>query len=83
VQHAGEAPRVKRWITVRGLQPLGIEVEIGDTGAGFAAWDVPTERIGVRVSILERVAHAGGRAEIDSAPGEGTVVTIRWPAEAR
>jgi len=83
VQHAGDAPRVKRWMTVRGIQPVGIEVEVGDTGGGFAAWEVPTERIGVRVSILERVAHAGGRAEIDSVPGEGTVVTIRWPAEAR
>ena len=83
VQHAGDAPIVKRWVTVRGLQPLGVQVEIGDTGAGFAAWEVPTERLGVRVSILERVAHAGGRAEIDSAPGEGTVVSIRWPAEAR
>lgn len=83
VQHAGDAPRVKRWITVRGLQPLGIVIEVGDTGHGFAAWEVPPERIGVRVSIVERVAHAGGRAEIDSAPGEGTVVTIRWPAEAR
>lgn len=83
VQHAGDAPRVKRWMTVRGIQPVGIEIEIGDTGGGFAAWEVPTERIGVRVSILERVAHAGGRAEIDSVPGEGTVVTVRWPAEAR
>ena len=82
VQHAGDAG-VKRWITVRGIHPLGIEVEVGDTGAGFAAWEVPTERIGVRVSILERVAQSGGRAEIDSAPGEGTVVSIRWPAEAR
>lgn len=83
VQHAGRGSRVKRWVTVRGLQPVGIEVEVGDTGAGFAAWEVPTERMGVRVSILERVANAGGRAEIDSAPDEGTVVTIRWPAEAR
>jgi hypothetical protein len=40
---------------------------------------VPTERLGVRVSILERVASAGGRAEIDSAPGTGTVVRLRWP----
>jgi len=83
VQHAGPAASVKRWILVRGLHPIGIEVEVGDTGSGFAAWEVPTERIGVRVSILERVAHAGGRAEIDSAPGEGTVVSIRWPADAR
>ncbi len=39
----------------------------------------PTSGLGLRVSIVERVANAGGQAEIDSAPGEGTVVTIRWP----
>ncbi len=33
----------------------------------------------MRVSIIERVANAGGLAEIDSRPGGGTTVTISWP----
>jgi hypothetical protein len=41
---------------------------------------VPTERLGVRVSIIERVAGAGGSARIDSTRGSGTIVTVRWPA---
>jgi signal transduction histidine kinase len=71
---------VSRWLTIRGLAPAGIEIEVGDTGRGFAIPEVPRERLGLRVSILERVANAGGAANIDSVLGEGTVVTIRWPA---
>ena len=78
LQHAGEAG-VSRWVAVRGVAPSGIEVVVGDTGQGFTVGDVPNERLGVRVSIIERVANAGGRAMIRSAVGEGTVVTIRWP----
>jgi len=79
IQHAGVGDSVSRWVTVRGTEPGGIEIEVGDTGAGFAFVDVPSERMGLRVSIVERVANAGGVAEIDSVAGEGTVIAIRWP----
>jgi uncharacterized protein YidB (DUF937 family) len=81
LQHAGKGPTVQRWLSMYGVGIDGIQVEVGDTGAGFMLSTVPTERLGVRVSIIERVAGAGGSAEIDSAPGEGTIVTIRWPSE--
>lgn len=77
LQHAG--PSVRRWIEVRGLADNGIEVEIGDEGPGFDLAAVPTERLGVRVSIVERVSSAGGYSEVVSKPGEGTIVTLRWP----
>jgi hypothetical protein len=35
----------------------------------------------VRTSIIERVVHVGGDAGVDSRPGVGTTVTLRWPAE--
>ena len=79
LQHAGSAPEVSRWLTVRGVDPAGIEVEVGDTGTGFDYVDVPKERLGLRVSIVERVANAGGCVEIDSVIGEGTSITIRGP----
>jgi len=79
LQHAGSSPRVSRWLTIRGVDFAGIEVEVGDTGAGFAYTEVPKERLGLRVSIVERVANAGGCVEIDSVVDEGTVITIRWP----
>ena len=80
VQHAGDSPRIRRWVTIKGVRPGGIDVEIGDNGAGFAADAVPTERLGVRVSIIERIANAGGIARIASSPGNGTIVSLRWPA---
>ena len=79
LQHAGQDPRVSRWVAVRGALPSGIEVEVGDTGAGFSFVDLPAERMGLRVSIVERVTNAGGAVEIDSAVDEGTVISIRWP----
>ena len=90
VQHAGSGSEVRRWLGVRGIgtggigaggtEAGGVEVEVGDTGVGFESWAIPRARLGVRVSILERVRNAGGVVELDSALGEGTIVTIRWPA---
>jgi signal transduction histidine kinase len=77
-QHAGH-PR-SRWVSVRSIAPTGIVVEVGDTGSGFVLDEVQAGRLGLRVSIVERVLNAGGAAEIDTQPDEGTVVTIRWPA---
>ncbi len=79
LQHAGPPGTVDRWIRISGLGTDGIEIEVGDNGSGFSMDDVPTERLGLRVSIIERVANAGGCATIVSGPGEGTVVSIRWP----
>ena len=57
-------------------------IEIADNGAGFDRSSVPDERLGLRVSIEERMANAGGSAEIVSAPHHGTTITIAWPAGA-
>jgi hypothetical protein len=81
IQHAGKSESIQRWLSMYGVGVDAIQVEVGDTGAGFVLATVPTERLGVRVSIIERVAGAGGSADIDSAPGEGPIVTIRWPSE--
>jgi signal transduction histidine kinase len=79
LQHAG--PGVARWVEVRGLGAGAIEVEVVDEGRGFDPLAVPTERLGVRVSIQERMWSAGGHADIRSAPGEGTTVRLNWPDE--
>jgi signal transduction histidine kinase len=77
-QHAGPGT-VRRWVALERTGDAGVLVEIGDDGAGFDPGAVPEERLGVRVSIIERVANAGGRACIDSRPGAGTVVRVMWP----
>jgi len=78
VQHGGP-PEVRRWLRVSGVHGGAVEIEVGDAGAGFDPAHLPEGRLGVRRSIIERTANAGGRAEVVSAPGSGTVITLSWP----
>ncbi|EAR24854.1 two-component system, sensor protein [marine actinobacterium PHSC20C1] len=78
LQHAG-GPNIERSVEVRGLEGNGIEIIVTDAGQGFDLDHVPNERLGVRVSIVERVANAGGRTAIASVPGAGTQICIQWP----
>src|SRR5215218_3717082 len=57
--------------------PDGAEVFVRDEGPGFELGAVPTERRGVRDSIVGRMAAVGGSAVIDTSPGEGTEVALR------
>jgi len=58
-------------------------VYVTDQGKGFEASDVAGDRRGITQSIQARVERAGGEAEIESEPGEGTEVVIRMPLGAR
>ncbi|MFE5672413.1 sensor histidine kinase [Agromyces sp. NPDC056523] len=81
VQHAdGPIGRVRRELEIRGVGAGGCVIEVVDNGSGFDPAQVPLSRLGLRVSIEERMANAGGSARIDSAPGRGTRVTLAWPA---
>jgi len=55
----------------------GAEVFVRDEGPGFVLGSVPTERRGVRDSIIGRMSAVGGSAVVDSHPGEGTEVALR------
>lgn len=83
VQHGGGDEGTEdgtdRWLRITGSDENGLHIEIGDNGVGFDAERVPAQRLGLRVSIVERIAKVGGSARIASHPGQGTVVTIRWP----
>jgi signal transduction histidine kinase len=52
------------------------EVFVRDQGPGFDPGSVAAERRGLRDAIAGRMASAGGRASIESAPGEGTEVAL-------
>jgi signal transduction histidine kinase len=61
--------------------PGGVEVTVTDDGVGFNPRRVGLDRLGVRLSILERVnSQLGGHATIRSAKGTGTTVTLVWKA---
>ncbi|MDR1852470.1 MAG: PspC domain-containing protein [Propionibacteriaceae bacterium] len=53
-----------------------VEVFVRDRGAGFDLAHIDSDRMGVRESIMERMARCGGRAIIKTAPGEGTEVRL-------
>ena len=57
----------------------GCVIEIADSGVGFDPAAVPSERLGLRISIRERVAKAGGVVQVNSGPGRGTSILIEWP----
>ena len=81
VKHAG-GPEVPRSVVVRGAADGSVLAEVTDGGRGFDPATMKSERLGVRVSILERIRLVEGEAEVQSAPGVGTTVRLRWPATA-
>jgi signal transduction histidine kinase len=52
---------------------------VRDRGIGFDPSRVPTDRQGLRASIVERLDRHGGRSSIVSAPGQGTEVELVLP----
>jgi signal transduction histidine kinase len=58
------------------ISPTKVEVFIRDKGDGFVLDQVPSDRLGVRESILGRVRRQGGQAEVTSKPGHGTEVRL-------
>jgi len=85
--HAGTG---EAWVKVRLMAlegnaetPCRLQVIVRDKGAGFDLARVDQARLGLRRSIAERTADCGGQASIWSAPGQGAVVRMSWPASAR
>lgn len=57
-----------------------VTVTITDTGRGFDPAVVPTNRFGLRESITGELRRVDGKARIASQRGEGTTITLAWPA---
>ena len=72
--HAG-TDRV--FLTARADDAGGVTVTIVDQGKGFDPATTPTGR-GLADSITGRMADVGGEAVVDSMPGQGTRVELRW-----
>ncbi|PPL19498.1 sensor histidine kinase [Microterricola pindariensis] len=87
LQHAGgngseQALRrpVRRSLTMHVDASGMVRLAIADSGVGFDVDATPAARIGVRVSILERISSVGGVARVQSARGAGTTIVLAWPA---
>ncbi|MEU2113311.1 ATP-binding protein [Streptomyces sp. NPDC019507] len=75
LRHAGTG---RAHVTVTGAGGR-VLVTVVDRGVGFDPDTVP-EGLGLRSSVGARMRESGGAADVDSAPGEGTRVELRWPA---
>jgi len=64
------------------VEPGAIEAFVRDRGPGFILDDVPSDRLGVRESIIGRVERRGGTVKIRALPSPhtGTEVALRVPA---
>jgi signal transduction histidine kinase len=58
------------------VEPARVTAFVRDRGRGFDLDAVEPGRLGVRESIIGRMARHGGRAEVHSTPGEGTEVAL-------
>ncbi len=74
-KHAGTG---EAWVVAEG-QPNGVVVSVADHGCGFDPAAV-RPGLGITRSLRERMASVGGEVDIDSFPGQGTYVEIRWSA---
>lgn len=75
-RHAGPGARTT---VLADFDADGFTVIVADDGAGFDPLAVGPDRLGVAGSIVGRMGSTpGGAATVDSAPGAGTTVTIRW-----
>ena len=77
VKHSGTR---EAWVTIVGPTERGdadLQVSVTDRGQGF---DATTTRpgVGLSQSIMARMSEAGGTAMVDSEPGQGTTVELRW-----
>ena len=78
LRHAGsDDASVTRTVTLTS-DACGVTVEVNDDGCGFDPPVAGRGRHGVSGSIIARMHDVGCRATVDSAPGEGACVTLRW-----
>ncbi|GAA0908428.1 ATP-binding protein [Virgisporangium ochraceum] len=79
---AAHAGTDRAHLTARGTGDTGqpaVSVAVVDQGKGFDPDGMPPG-YGIRHSILARMREVGGEATVDSHPGQGTRVDLRWPA---
>lgn len=61
------------------VDAAAVRVRVVDTGPGFDPGAVAADRLGIRGSIVARMAAAGGAARVQTGPG-GTAVRLEWTA---
>ena len=63
------------------VTPTSVTAFVRDRGTGFDPSTVPSDRRGLRDSVVGRLTRLNGTATVRSAPGEGTEVELCLPRE--
>src|SRR5690349_5545058 len=64
------------------VEPDEVAIVVRDRGKGFDPETVPEDRKGLAESVRGRMARRGGTATVNSAPGEGTKITLKMSRAA-
>jgi len=64
------------------VEPDSVSIVVRDRGKGFDPSSVPADRKGLAESVHGRMVRRGGTADVVSAEGEGTKVTLRMARPA-
>lgn len=65
------------------VEPGQVTAFVRDRGPGFDPDAVPADRLGLRQSVVGRMARHGGRAVVRSGAGDGTEVQLEMPRDTR
>ena len=76
--HAG-GPEVNRILIMKSTNK-GVKIVVNDDGVGFWPNRLRKNRLGFRVMIVRNVESVGGHVNLQTAPGEGTSVILKWDA---
>ena len=78
VQHSGASSIVvaAEQTSNRDGASVSITFVVSDDGTGFSLDTVPADRLGLRLSVVDRMTSIGGSATIATAPGRGTQVAL-------
>ncbi len=75
ITHAGA--KAHRLVMLRAGKN-GIKIVVKDDGRGFRPSRVINSRLGLKLSVIDRVEAIGGRVFIDAKPGVGATIVIEW-----
>ncbi|MFE0748315.1 sensor histidine kinase [Gordonia sp. NPDC058843] len=78
VRNSGRHARASTTIVSVEITDDRLQIEVADDGHGFDPSTVPADRLGIAISIRERMSQIGGSATIESAPMRGTRVCLEW-----
>jgi signal transduction histidine kinase len=65
------------------VEPEQVTVFVRDRGPGFDVDAVPEDRLGLRQSVVGRMARHGGTAVVRSVVGDGTEIQLEMPRDTR